>query len=77
MADCANLHFAVNVMYDNIGLTWSGFNDSMPNYITESISKLQSMPQEDLRQIFDQVKEKLMIDWKNCYLIQSYQQAFQ
>lgn len=73
MADCANLHFAVSVMYDNIGFTWSGFNDSMPNYITESISKLQSMPQEDLRQIFDQVKEKLMIDWKNCYLIQSYQ----
>lgn len=77
MADCANLHFSVNVMYDNIGFTWSGFNDSMPAYITESISKLQSMPQEDLRQIFDQVKEKLMIDWKNCYLIQSYQQAFQ
>lgn len=77
MADCANLHFSVNVMYDNIGLTWSGFNDSMPNYITESIAKLQGMPQQDLRQIFDQVKEKLLIDWKNCYLIQSYQQAFQ
>jgi len=44
MADCANLHFQVNVMYDNIGLTWSGFNDSMPAYITESIAKLQSMP---------------------------------
>jgi secreted Zn-dependent insulinase-like peptidase len=69
MADCANLHFQVNVMYDNIGFTWSGFNDSMPAYITESIAKLQSMPQEDLRQIFEQVKEKLMIDWKNCYLI--------
>jgi secreted Zn-dependent insulinase-like peptidase len=27
--------------------------------------------------MFEQVKEKLMIDWRNCYLIQSYQQAFQ
>lgn len=29
-----------------------------------------------MKDIFDQIKEKLMIDWKNAYLQQSYQQAF-
>lgn len=31
---------------------------------------------ESLREIFDQVKEKLLADWKNFYYEQSYQQAF-
>ena len=29
-----------------------------------------------LREIFEQIKEKLMTDWKNFYYEQSYQQAF-
>ena len=42
MANCANLSFNVSPMYDNVNFTWSGFNDSMPNYIEESISRLMS-----------------------------------
>jgi secreted Zn-dependent insulinase-like peptidase len=56
-------------MYDNMNFTWSGFNDSMPNYIEESISRIIKMKVENdtLREIFDQVKEKLLADWKNFY----------
>jgi secreted Zn-dependent insulinase-like peptidase len=76
MADCANLGNSVNVMYDNIGFSWSGFNDSMPNYVNETIKKLKDMPSLDLSEMFDQTKEKLLLEWKNAYLGQSYNQAF-
>jgi secreted Zn-dependent insulinase-like peptidase len=36
-AECANLHFDFNMMHDNINFIWTGFNDSMPNYISETI----------------------------------------
>jgi secreted Zn-dependent insulinase-like peptidase len=74
MANCANLSFSVTPMYDNINFTWSGFNDSMPNYIEESITGLLSMKVENggLREIFDQTKEQLLADWKNFYYEQSY-----
>ena len=38
--------------------------------------KLKAMPQSDLREMFDQTKEKLLLEWKNAYLGQSYSQAF-
>ena len=69
MANCANLSLSVSPMYDNVNFSWYGFNDSMPVYIEESIKKLISMkdPKHDeaLKEIFNQVKEKLMADWKN------------
>jgi len=39
-ATCANLNFDASLLHDNINLSWSGFDDSMPNYITETISRL-------------------------------------
>lgn len=48
----------------------------MPTYITESLQRLIQMKDQDLTQIFDQVKEKLMLNWKNFYVEQSYRQAF-
>jgi secreted Zn-dependent insulinase-like peptidase len=44
MADCANLSFNCNALYDNLSFSWSGFNDSMPNYVNETITKLKAMP---------------------------------
>ena len=54
-------------MFDNVNFQWSGFNDSMPRYIDQSISKLIEMKDSDLQRIFDQVKEKLLVDFKNFY----------
>ena len=76
MANCANLSFTVSPMFDNVDFQWSGFNDSMPKYIDESIAKLTAMKDADLQKTFDQVKEKLLVDFKNFYFEQSYQQAF-
>ena len=63
-------------MFDNVDFQWAGFNDSMPKYIDESIAKLTAMKDADLEKTFDQVKEKLLVDFKNFYFEQSYQQAF-
>jgi len=68
-AECANLEFTATVLHDNLNCVWSGFNDSMPNYITETISRLQGMKDKDLAEEFAQVKEKLMLEWKNSYLL--------
>lgn len=76
MAQMANLEFDLTPMHDSMNFKWSGFNDSMPNFISETISRLTSLPQQDLREIFDHVKEKLLFEFKNAYLKQSYQQAF-
>jgi insulysin len=37
-AECANLNFDACVLHDNFNFTWSGFNDSMHNYINETIA---------------------------------------
>lgn len=77
MANCANLSMNVTPMLDHIGLDWSGFNDSMLVYIQESINQIvQIKGQEQLEDIFNEVKNKLLMDWGNFYFEQSYQQAF-
>ena len=75
MAQCANLNFAVNILHDNIDFSWAGFNDSMPNYITESLEKISKMKEADVEGFFNQVKEKLTQEWTNAYLDQSYIQG--
>ena len=44
MADCANLYNSVGIRHDNINFAWSGWNDSMPNYVNETMLKLKEMP---------------------------------
>lgn len=43
MADCASLDFDMSILNDNINMTWSGFNDSMPNFITETLKRVSDM----------------------------------
>lgn len=76
MAQMAKLEFKFSVLHDNIDFTWSGFNDSMPNYVAETVTRLSQLRSQDLAAIFEQQKEALTIEWKNAYLEQSYQQAF-
>lgn len=76
MAEMAKLGFGINVLHDNLNFTWSGFNDSMPNYIAETVTKISQLSTQDLTAVFAQQKEKLLMEWKNAYLEQSYQQAF-
>jgi secreted Zn-dependent insulinase-like peptidase len=45
MADCAHLGFEITALYDNLDFTWSGYNDSLQNYINESLHRLKAMEQ--------------------------------
>jgi len=73
MADCADLTFSIEVKYDSINFTWGGYDDSLQNYVSETMSKLAAMKDKNLSNEFNQVKEKLMNDWKNAYFQQTYQ----
>jgi len=54
MAECANLNFSLTVLNDSINMEWAGFNDSMPSYIDETLTRIKKMTTEtDLKDIFD------------------------
>ena len=57
MADCAKLEFNVAVVRDNVDFKWSGFNDSLINFVSETLQKIFAMKSQELRDIFNQVKE--------------------
>lgn len=58
MADCASMNFGMNVIFDNISFSWSGFNDKIPVYIIDTLKKILEMKDCDLEHIFNNVKEK-------------------
>ena len=68
MAEMAMLKFHQVVDIDCIYFKWSGYNDSMPNYVIETIERLVSMKTADVEKIFNQVKEKLLLQYENFYL---------
>jgi len=68
MADLAKLEFSLSIDLDSIDFTWTGFNDSMMNYIDQTLERINQLKTKDVTQIFNQVKEKLQLDWKNWYL---------
>jgi hypothetical protein len=53
MADCADLGYDVTILYDSVISEWSGFNDSLSNFILETIKRIKTMANSDLRDIFD------------------------
>jgi secreted Zn-dependent insulinase-like peptidase len=76
MAELATLAFGLTPNLVDIDLKWSGFNDSMPNFIKETLLKIGKMKESDTRAIFNQVKEEMLVDLKNVYLGQTFQQIF-
>ena len=68
MADCAKLEFNMAVVRDNVDMKWSGYNDSLINFVSETLQKIFAMKSQELREIFNQVKEQLQQEWKNYYL---------
>jgi len=72
MAHTATLSFQVVPFKNNINLTWDGFSDSMPVFINETLTRIMDMNVVEMEEVFDQVKEKLLQDYKNAYLDQSY-----
>ena len=59
MADCAELDFHIQIKCDNINLKWYGFNDSLANFVGETIRKLVNFREAECEETFNQVKEQL------------------
>ena len=76
MADCAKLDFKIHVPRNNIDLQWSGFNDSLLNFVSETLQKINALKNLDCREIFNQVKEQLQQEWKNYYLNMVFRLAY-
>jgi len=53
MASCASLDFSLVVAPDNVEFNWSGFNDSLPTYVTETVKRIKAMKSADLEEIFN------------------------
>lgn len=71
----ASLELEFTINHDGITLTFSGFNDSLTTFVTETLKLIDGfakVPGEDLREIFNQIKEKLIQEWHNFYYEQSY-----
>ncbi len=78
MASMASLELEFTINQDAIQLEFSGFDDSLPEFLTQALTKIRqfsSLDKLEMQDIFNQVKEKLMQDWYNFYLEQSYRQA--
>lgn len=75
MAKVAKLSFDVKLELDSINFKWSGYGDSVPGFVEQTLTRLCQMKDQNLTRAFAQVKEKLLLDWKNCYMDQSSQQA--
>lgn len=74
MADCAKMSYGLNVLNDNLSLSFNGFNDKMPTYIVEIMSRMLAMKDSDLKNTFENIKEKVLLEWKNFYLDQTFRQ---
>lgn len=74
-AELAKLNNSITLGHDYIHFKWKGFNHKLPVFINQTLQKVKQMKNEDMRQVFEQVKVKLLQDWKNFYLEQTYRQA--
>lgn len=72
----AGLSLKTALLQDNYQFEWSGYNDSMPQFIKETFEALTALDLTKHEEVFNQVKEKMQKDYGNFYLSNSYQQAF-
>lgn len=48
MADLAKLDFDLSIDIDSIDFTWSGYNDSMANYIQQTLERITKIKSADV-----------------------------
>ena len=72
MGECAELDFSLEVLADCIQIQWNGYNDSMPAFVSGLMERMKEMRESDMEHTFNQVKEKLLLDYKNFYLQATY-----
>lgn len=75
MADCAELSLEIVLAYDHLLLNWSGFSDTLPVYVRETMQRMVQMRIIDLESIFNQQKEQILQEMTNYYLNQTFRLA--
>jgi insulysin len=53
MGTTANLTFMAKPFADNITFTWNGFDDSIPTFVSETLTRMEKMKSEKLESYFD------------------------
>ena len=76
MASMANLESYMSIYHDNFNIEFKGYNDTLPIYIEETLKRMKAFNPADHEEEFSQVKEKLMQEWFNFYLEQSFRQGY-
>ena len=59
-AEMADLSFGLSTAQNNVSFYWAGYNDSMANYVVESIKRILKMREENLLEMFMQCKDKML-----------------
>jgi len=52
-------------LHDNLDIQWSGYNDTLPLFVEETLKKIKDLNLADQKEFFDQCKEKKIMDFKN------------
>ena len=67
MASVAQLSTEISITYDGVVVQFSGFDDSMPNYISETFKRMIGMKTASLEEVFNQQKAELIKELQNNY----------
>lgn len=76
MAEMAGMVFSHSFAHDNMQFIWSGYHQKIGNFIKETIAQVKECNEAEVKNDFNQAKEKLVQVWKNSYLDQTFRQAF-
>lgn len=79
MGSCVWLEFSCTPRAqsnDGFDMQWSGYNDSLPAFVTGIMQRMKNMSQDtSLQPLFDSSKELLMQNFKNFYTKSTYKLA--
>jgi len=59
MGECAELEFSLAVGQDCVNIQWTGYNDSMPAFVSGLMDRMHEMKDADVEHTYNQVKEKM------------------
>jgi secreted Zn-dependent insulinase-like peptidase len=56
----ASLNATMSLPHDNYTVNWSGFNDSLPTFVEETLKRMKAIKISEQKDYFEQCKEKLL-----------------
>jgi hypothetical protein len=53
MAQMASLNATMSLPHDNYTVNWSGFNDSLPTFVEETLKRMKALKISEQKDYFD------------------------